>query len=121
MYGSSISNNNPAGAPQLAPVNGAFPGAMTLTTAHSNVNNIGGYNRASNNTMIVECRGCTITNNGGTDVYAYAAWCLPACVLAGSDNLAELYLHGTSSNATIESAASVPAEPGGTNVLNIYR
>src|SRR6187401_1077159 len=43
MFGSSISNNNPSGAPQLAPVNGAFPGAMTLTAGHSNVNDIGGY------------------------------------------------------------------------------
>jgi hypothetical protein len=41
MYGSSISYNNPPGAPQLAPVNGAFPGAMTLTAGYSNVNNIG--------------------------------------------------------------------------------
>jgi hypothetical protein len=121
MFGSSISYNNPPGAPQLAPVNGAFPGAMTLTTGYNSVNNIGGFNRASNNTMLVECTGCTISNNGSTDIYAYAAWCLPACVLAGSNNLAELYLHGVSANATVESAASVPAEPAGTNVLNVYR
>jgi hypothetical protein len=121
MYGSSISYNNPAGAPQLAPVNGAFPGAMTLTAGYNSVNNIGGFDRASNNTMLVECTGCTISNNGSTDIYAYAAWCLPACVLAGSNNLAELYLHGVSANTIIESAASVPAEAAGTNVLNIFR
>ena len=121
MYGSSISNNNPSGAPQLAPVNGAFPGAMSLTTAYSNVNNIGGYDRASNNTMIVECNGCTFSNNGSTDIYAYAAWCPPACVLAGSNNLAEVYLRGSSASVTIEAAPSIPAEPAGTNVLNVYR
>ena len=121
MFGSSISNNNPPGAPQLAPVNGAFPGAMTLTGGYNSVNNVGGFDRSSNNTMLVECTGCTISNNGSTDIYAYAAWCLPACVLAGSNNLAELYLRGVSANATVESAASVPAEPGGTNVLNIHR
>ncbi len=121
MFGSSITNNNPSGAPQLAPVNGAFPGAMTLTAGHNNVNNIGGYDRASNNTMLVECTGCTISNNGPTDIYAYAAWCQPACVLAGSNNFAELYLHGVSASAIVDSAASVPAEPGGTNVLNTYR
>ena len=121
MYGSSISNNNPSGTPQLVPVNGAFPGAMTLTAGYNNVNNIGGYDRASNNTMIVECNGCTFSNNGSTDIYAYAAWCLPACALAGSSNLAEVYLHGSSANVTIEAAASIPAEPAGTNVLNVYR
>jgi len=121
MYGSTISNNNPPGELQLAPVNGAFPGAMTLTAGHNSVNNIGGFDRASNNTMLVECTGCSISNNGPTDIFAYAAWCLPACVLAGSNNFAELYLHGVSANAIVESAASVPAEPAGTNVLNIYR
>jgi hypothetical protein len=121
MFGSSISNNNPPGEPQLAPVNGAFPGAMSLTTAYSSVNNIGGYDKASNNTMIVECTGCTISNNGPTDIFAYAAWCLPACVLAGSNNLLELYLNGASANAILDAAASVPAEPAGTNVVNVYR
>ena len=121
MYGSSITNNDPSASPQLVPVNGAFPGGMTLTTGYSNVNNIGGYNRASDNTMIVECKGCTFSNNGSTDIYAYAAWCLPACVLAGSNNLAELYLHGASADVTIDSAASVPAEAAGTNVVNVYR
>ena len=121
MFGSSISYNNPPGAPQLAPVNGAFPGAMTLTAGYNSVNNIGGFDRASNNTMLVECTGCTISNNGPTDIYAYAAWCLPACVLAGSNNLAELYLRGVSANAIVESGASVPSEPAGTNVLNVYR
>lgn len=121
MNGSSISYNNPPGAPQLAPVNGAFPGAMTLTAGYNNVNNIGGYDRASNNTMIVECNGCTFSNNGPTDIYAYSAWCLPACVLAGSNNLAEVYLHGSNASVTIEAAASIPDEPAGTNVLNVYR
>jgi len=121
MFGSNISDNNPSGQPQLAPVNGAFPGAMTLTAGYNSVNNIGGINRASNNTMLVECIGCTISNNGPTDIYAYAAWCQPACVLAGSTNFAELYLNGVSANATVESAPSVPAEPAGTNVLNVYR
>jgi len=121
MYGSNISDNNPSGQSQLAPVNGAFPGAMTLTAGYNSVNNIGGFDRSSNNTMLVECTGCTISNNGPIDIYAYAAWCQPACVLAGSNNLAELYLRGVSANAIIESSASVPAEPAGTNVVNVYR
>ena len=121
MYGSSISNNNPPGAPQLAPVNGAFPGAMSLTAGYNSVNNIGGFDRASNNTTIVECTGCTISNNGPIDIHAHAAWCQPACVLAGSNNLLELYLNGASANAIVDAIASSPAEPAGTNVVNIYR
>ena len=53
---------------------------------------------------------------GPTDIYVYAAWCQPACVLAGSNNFAELYLNGVSANVRVESAASVPVETAGTNV-----
>ena len=42
-------------------------------------------------------------------------------MLAGSNNRSEVYLHGTSVNATIDAAASVPAEPAGTNVVHVYR
>ena len=121
MHGSKISGNNPPGVPQLLPVNGAFPGAMNLIAAYNNVNNIAGFDRASNNVLKAEFFGCDISNNGATDIYAYAAWCLPACVLAGSNNRSEVYLHGTSVNATIDAAASVPAEPAGTNVVHVYR
>ena len=121
MHGSKISGNNPPGVPQLLPVNGAFPGAMNLIAGYNSVNNIAGFDRASNNILKAEFFGCDISNNGATDIYAYAAWCLPACVLAGSNNRSEVYLHGTSANAIIDAAASIPAEPAGTNVVNVYR
>jgi hypothetical protein len=121
MYASSISNNNPADASQLRPVNGALPGGMFLAGGYNSVNNISGYNRASNNLMKIECWGCDISNNNGTDIRAYAAWCEPACVLAGSNNLLEIYLYGLSANATVDATASVPFEPAGTNVVNVVR
>jgi hypothetical protein len=93
---------------------------MTLTAGYNHVNNLGGFDRASNNTVIVDCTGCTISNNGPTDIYARAAWCPLACVLAGSNNLIELYLNGASANAIVDAAASIPAEPAGTNVVNVY-
>jgi hypothetical protein len=65
--------------------------------------------------------GCNISNNNGTDINAFAAWCPPATVLAGSNNLLEIYLHGISANTTIAATASNPAEPAGSNVVNVYR
>lgn len=121
MYGTRIKNNNPAGAPHLLPVNGALPGAIYAACAYNSVNNISGYNRASNNTMKLSFYGCDISNNNGTDINAFAAWCNPACVLAGSNNLLEIYLNGISANAIVNATASTPAEPAGTNVVNVYQ
>lgn len=121
MYGTSIRDNNPPGASQLTPVNGALPGGIFAASAYNSVNNISGYNRASNNTMKLRFFGCDISNNNGTDIYAYGAWCPPACVLAGMNNLLEIWLYGNSASATVDAIASSPAEPAGTNVVNVYR
>jgi hypothetical protein len=121
MHGTSIRDNNPPGMPQLVPVNGALPGGIYAATAYNSVNNITGYNRASDNKMTISLWGCDISNNNGTDIYAYGAWCPPAAVLGGSNNLLELYLYGLSSNATVIAVASSPVEPAGTNVVNVYR
>lgn len=121
MYGSSISYNNPPGAPHLTPINGALPGAMYVAGGYNSVNNISGYNRASENIMIVECNGCKITGNNGTDIYAYGAFAFPAAVLAGTNNKTEIHLRGISSNATAEATNSIPFEPAGTNTVTIIR
>lgn len=121
MHGTVIEDNNPSGMPQLTPVNGALPGGIYATCAYNALNNINGYNLASNNTMKLSFYGCHISNNNGTDINAFAAWCSPATVLAGSNNLLEIYLHGISADATVAATASSPAEPVGTNVLNIHR
>lgn len=109
MYGSIIKEN---GIMQLSPNNGAHLGGMDIAAGWGN-------NGASNNTLTVKLWGCDISINNGTDIYAYGAF--SPTVIAGTNNRLDLYLHGLSANATIESAASVPAEPAGTNVLNIYR
>jgi hypothetical protein len=121
MYGSKIRNNNPPGVPEVQPVNGALPGGVYAVGGFNSVNNSSGYNRASNNTMKLFFYGCDISNNNGTDIYAYGAWCFPAAVLAGTNNLLEIYLHGQSANATVSVTQSEPAEPAGTNVVNVYR
>ena len=82
---------------------------------------IAAYNRASNNLLRLEFWDCDISNNNGTDIYAYGAWSAPLALLAGTNNRAEIYLHGLSANATVVAVASVPAESAGTNVVNVFR
>ena len=121
MFGSSIRNNNPPGTPHLLPVNGALPGGIFAASAYNSVNSFSGYNRASNNTMKLSFYGCDISNNNGTDIHAYGAWGFPAVTLPGSNNLLDIYLHGISANAIVNAVSCEPVEPGGTNVINVYR
>lgn len=121
MFGSTIRNNNPPGVPELQPVNGALAGGVYAVGGFNSVNNITGYNRASNNKMKLEFYGCDISNNNGADIYAYGAWCFPAAVLAGTNNILDIYLHGISAIASVVVTQSEPAEPSGTNVVNVYR
>ena len=121
MFGSTIRNNNPPGVPELQPVNGALPGGVYAVGGFNSVNSIEGYNRASNNKMKLEFYGCDISNNNGADIYAYGAWCVPSAVLAGTNNILDIYLHGISADASVVVTQSEPAEPSGTNVVNVYR
>ena len=108
MYGATIKNN---GQSQLPTNNGAVPGGISAT---------GGWNNASNNVLKVGLWGCDISDNNGIDIHALGYFSSTG-IVAGTGNLFDLYLYGTSANAIIDSAASVPAEPAGTNVLNVYR
>ena len=109
MYGSIIKNN---GVPQLIPNNGALLSGIYAAGAYGAV--------ASNNLLNIGLWGCDISNNNASDIYAYGAFSATAFV-AGTNNVFDLYLYGISANATIQSAASVPDEPAGTNVVNVYR
>lgn len=120
MYASSLKDNNPEGHPELIPTNGAFPGAVFATGGYNSLNNIGAYNHVNNNTVSLEFNGCDISGNNGTDIYAFGAWSPPLAILAGTNNLVEIYLRGTSASAIVEAVASVPEEPAGTNVVNVY-
>jgi len=110
MYGSTIKEN---GIAQLPPNNGAHLGGMDAAGGW-------GSGNASNNILKVSLWGCDVSNNNGTDIYAYGAFS-PIAFVAGTNNLFDLYLYGLSANAIVESFASIPAEPAGTNVVNVYR
>lgn len=107
MYSASIKDN---GQSQLPPNNEAFPSGIIAA---------GGWNRASHNNLSIGFWGCDISNNNGTDIYAFGYF-NPTGPVAGTNNHFELYLYGISANTTIESAASVPSEAAGTNVVNVY-
>ena len=42
-------------------------------------------------------------------------------MLAGLNNIVEIHLGGASKKATVTSTPSVPLEPAGTNVINVFR
>ena len=108
MYGTIIKNN---GVAQLAPTNGALLSGIYAASAYGAI--------ASNNNLKIILRGCEISNNNAPDIYAYGAYS-PTAVIAGVNNRFDLYLYGRSAEATTESAASFPAEPARTNVMNVY-
>ena len=65
--------------------------------------------------------GCTISGNqGAADIIAYGA-ISGTSNPAGVNNVVEIQLHGVSKKATNISTASAPAEPAGTNTVNIFR
>jgi hypothetical protein len=109
MYGTIIKNN---GLAQLVPTNGALLSGIYAAGAYGAI--------ASNNLLNVSLWGCDISNNNAPDIYAYGAFS-PTAVVAGTNNHFDLHLYGLSANATIESAASIPVEPAGTNMINVLR
>ncbi|HEX6847348.1 MAG TPA: hypothetical protein VF144_10230, partial [Chitinophagaceae bacterium] len=109
MYGTIIKNN---GVGQLTPTNGALLSGIYAASAYGAI--------ASSNILNISLFGCDISNNNAPDIYAYGAFS-PTPVIAGSNNRCDVYLNGLSANSTVVSAASIPAEPAGTNVVNVYR
>lgn len=109
LYGTIIKDN---GQTQLTPTNGAHLGGIDAA---------GGWGaNSSNNILNVSLSGSYIANNNAPDIYAYGAYS-PTATIAGVNNRFDLYLNGLSANAIVESLASLPAEPAGTNVVNVHR
>jgi hypothetical protein len=117
-YATSVKNNTGSPAPPFSnPACGVFAaggGSMLLFGLPGTVND---------NKLDVSFYGCVIKGNAGNaQILAYGAhstYPLPAP--AGTGNATNIYLHGISANATISATASFPAEPAGTNTVNVYR
>jgi hypothetical protein len=76
----------------------------------------------NNNELKIIFKGCPIDGNiGTTQITAYGARSLNPLGPAGSDNTNEIHLHGVSKQATDTAIDSFPAEPAGTNTVNVFR
>jgi len=117
-YATTVKNNTGNPAPPFSnPACGVFAaggGSMLLFGLPGTVNN---------NKLDISFYGCAIEGNTGTaQILAYGAHSTyPLSTPAGTTNATNIYLHGISARATISALASLPAEPAGTNTVNVYR
>jgi hypothetical protein len=122
FWGTFIRNNNAVPMPTELHVDvGAayIPCGVYSFGGLSASNN--GINLTSDNKLQISFSGCEITNNNSPDINVYGAWSPLQASLAGTNNLVEVYLNGISVNAIVSAIPCVPAEPAGTNVVNIVR
>lgn len=109
-YGDSFRDNH-GPSPDGTPVAGIYAGGgLSTTTANS----------TSNNRLEINLWGCLFLNNTGSDISAFGANSNTPS-LAGTNNILEIHLYNESRNATVVATASLPAEPAGTNIVNIFR
>ncbi len=116
MHGSSITNNNPQPLPPaLQPgVGGVVPCGIH---AFGGASSTGG---ASGNLLTIKLWGCKVSENNGTDIYAFGAHSVSATP-AGINNRLEIELNGVSKKASVQATPSFPTEPAGTNTVNVIR
>lgn len=109
-YNASFRNNH-GPSPDGTPVAGIYAGGGLSVVA---------ANSASNNRLEINLWGCLFLNNTGSDMSAFGAYSYTPS-LAGTNNVVEIHLYNESRNATVLTTTSLPAEPAGTNIVNIYR
>jgi hypothetical protein len=121
-YGSSIRNNNPSPMPpELLPNIPIVYIPCGIYTFGGISTSVAGNNKSSDNTLKINFLGCDISDNNSPDINAFGAFCQPQALLAGTNNLVEIQINGNSTNVTAVATPSIPAEPAGTNIVNIYR
>jgi hypothetical protein len=78
---------------------------------------------AHQNKLEIRFHGCAIEGNAGNyQVNAFGGHSFhPSLTPVGTYNATKVYLHGLSSNATVNAMNSFPAEPAGTNTVSVYR
>jgi hypothetical protein len=111
-YGTSIQNNKGILPPDVAD---PAPGGMYVAGSLS-----ANSGEASNNILKLSLSGCLLSNNNGPDIKAYGYLSIPG-ILYGTNNSTTVTLNGVSANAIVTAISSVPAEPVGTNVVNVIR
>lgn len=103
-------NNGASGAPAVA-----IPNALTAIGA---VSQRSGH--ASGNSLDVELQATGFSGNLTVDIAAWGAQ-TAAALPAGTDNHVVVGLQGSSKKATVDTTASTPVDPSGTNTVVIVR
>lgn len=104
-------SDNTAGIP------GIGPGGLKVHAAVATV----AANIVSNNTVRVDLWGVKISGNEAIDFEGFGAWKESAPGIAGTNNHAIITLHGVSKKLEVETHASFPSDPGGTNTITVIR
>lgn len=119
-HGDTVKNN--AGIP--APPAGTaqpLPGGVLLTGGQVTVNSLPGT--VNNNRLDASFYGCYFEGNFAPyDINAFGARSTyPSVNPAGINNIVNLKLMGISASATLIATPSIPTEPAGTDVVNVFR
>ncbi|MEO6000320.1 MAG: hypothetical protein ABIN89_26020 [Chitinophagaceae bacterium] len=77
-------------------------------------------NSTSNNKLEIGLSGCLFTGNQGVDMNAFGAYS-KITTLAGKNNSVKIYIVDAPANVIVQSTASLPAEPGATNVVSVFK
>lgn len=78
-------------------------------------------NVTSNNVVSVGLWGSKSEASLGPDIEAIGAWMESLTGVAGTGNQVTVQLHGVSKQVDVSATASVPLDPGNTNVVTIIR
>jgi len=119
-HGMTVKNNIGIPAPPSGTAQ-ALPGGVLLTGGQVTVNSLPGT--VNNNKLDISFFGCTFEGNFAPyDINAFGARSTyPSVNAAGSNNVVNVKLMGTSADATMNSIPSVPTETSGTDVVNVFR
>lgn len=117
-YGSTIKNNNGNPSPGF----GSPPCGLYAQGAECLPPN-GPLGEAHHNNLDISFHGCAIEGNAGSfQIIGYGGHSVyPLLTPVGTYNAANIYLYGISANATISATPSFPAEPAGTNTINVFK
>jgi hypothetical protein len=74
---------------------------------------------ASDNKLKLKLNGCKFSGNENKDIIAFGAFSTVA-IPAGTNNIVNIHLQGESKKAITDSTPCKPAEPAGTNKVNLF-
>lgn len=96
---------------------GFRPGGVQVVGGRATVQS----NVTSNNVVSVSLWGSKSERNLGEDFEAIGAWMEALTGVAGTGNQVTIQLHGVSKGIDVAATASLPVDPGNTNVVTVIR